>query len=240
MKKCGRLSGSISQLCYNHALHNSVVSVCYNTAKKKDDVEEMMEATDESESDIDQQNVNDMFFAEPDEIYEENPSLKETIGLTRKTVKFFKNSSVRKDLLEKHVIREFGKKLNLKLDVRTRWSSLQKMIERFLQLEEPIKNTLNELGNPPLPEDHFVLLRVLNNTLSPAVRVTNELSKRDSNLLKAEGAINYLFSSLKNEKSNVAQDLLSTTKKKILERRNVQVVSVLYFLQHFNKCRILQ
>jgi hypothetical protein len=61
----------------------------------------------------------------------------------RKLVKYFKNSTVRNSILQKHVIEDFNKDLKLILDGETRWNSL---VERLLKLKNCIRKDLIDIG----------------------------------------------------------------------------------------------
>jgi hypothetical protein len=81
---------------------------------------------------------------------------------------------------------ETDRPLTLIRDCVTRWSSMFKMVERFLKLEKSINKSLLELGQPQLSASHFSKLKIIFDILNPAAAVVTELSKDDITLLSAE------------------------------------------------------
>nr|CAH7763592.1 unnamed protein product [Callosobruchus chinensis] len=67
----------------------------------------------------------------------------EIIGKVRKTVKLFRKAPRKyDDVLQKHVVSEFGREYALLLDSRTRWSSMAVVLERFLKFKASITKAL--------------------------------------------------------------------------------------------------
>jgi hypothetical protein len=202
MVKYGKLLEALSQLCYNHGIQLAIVSTLYektaiNTTSQPDqssedeeDVETTVATDDEEEEGEDSLSE----FTSND--FVECSGIKETIEIVRKTVKFFRKSTLRRGVLEKFSKKEYDKSLCLILDCRTRWSSLFKMTERFSLMEKAINLALGDLGKTKIASCHFQTLKVLNTMLEPVCLVVNELSKKDSNLLTAEGSIEYLLTKL--------------------------------------------
>lgn len=92
------------------------------------------------------------FTVSNEEYNEKQISDKRLFSLTdkiRKVVKLFRNSPVKNDsILQKYVIKEFGKEKKLILDSRTRWNSLVLMFERFHELRICIQKSLFDLKSP--------------------------------------------------------------------------------------------
>jgi hypothetical protein len=74
------------------------------------------------------------------------PNIRKVLVKCRKLVKYFKNSTVRNPILQKHVIEEFNKELKLIFDCETRWNSSIPMIERLRKLKNCIAKTLIDIG----------------------------------------------------------------------------------------------
>lgn len=64
----------------------------------------------------------------------------------RAFVTYIRKSTLASDTFEKHAVEQDGKKLKLILDVKTRWSSLQDMLERAIVLKSAIKKTAVDLN----------------------------------------------------------------------------------------------
>lgn len=242
MVKYGKLNKTLAQLCYNHSIHNSVIKVFYKkTTKQNKETEEFLEDEEENEdedSDSEEEleeKGQKVFFTDLDageDEYEEEESLRDVLEETRKTVKFFKYSCTRKSILQKNVLKSKDKILNLLLDCKTRWKSTYIMTVRFALLKNEINESLKELGQTQLSDEHFQKLETMNRILRPAALVINELSKKDSNLLTAEGSISFLFEELSIIPHPLAAELINELQDKLLSRRNKQVVSLLYFLHN--------
>lgn len=99
------------------------------------------EETLESNSQIDDDDDEDNFQIRLD--------FKTALNNVRKIVKLFKASLVKNSILQKYVKMEYKKELQLILDSRTRWNSIEPMLERFLKLKDCIIKALflNSLRN---------------------------------------------------------------------------------------------
>jgi len=99
-KYCSLITAE-KQLCYNHAIHLSVVKVMYNSinnfeVEKSDDKNK-----NSPEDEIDEQgeSENVIFFVENSEKNGFISDIKPVIYEMRKLIKFFKNSSIRTEVL---------------------------------------------------------------------------------------------------------------------------------------------
>lgn len=70
--------------------------------------------------------------------------------------------------------------------------------------------------------------------MKPIKLAVEALSRRDANILTSEGILGFLLSSLKDERTELASELLNAIKKRIEERRNIELVSLAQFLQNPN------
>ena len=102
--------------------------------------------SDSISNDSDKQNNEKNDADDKDEVDTEyclKPDYHTTIRNMRKIVKFFKLSAKRNEIFSNVVKKKFNKNIRLVLDSPTRWSSLQKTIDRFLELRECVEETLN-------------------------------------------------------------------------------------------------
>lgn len=83
--------------------------------------------------------------------------VEDTLKKIRETVKYFKKSPVKNDLLQKLVQDSFGKKYKLLLDCRTRWNSICPMIERYFLL----KNCTDIISPIKISDDEIHVLKVI-------------------------------------------------------------------------------
>ena len=69
-------------------------------------------------------------------------SFSETVIKMRKIALLFKRSAKKDEILKKIVFKKIKKPLGLILDSKTRWSSLQKAVERFLRIVDSVEEAL--------------------------------------------------------------------------------------------------
>lgn len=232
-KYCSLITAE-KQLCYNHAIHLSVVKVMYNSINNFENEKSDDENENSPEDEIDEQgeSENVIFFVENSEKNGFISDIKPAIYEMRKLIKFFKNSSIRTEVLLKHVKQQEGHELKLILDVPTRWNSLAQSINRFLLLINCINKALDELGIQKFNYNFINVLKNISVTLEPIMLAVEQLSKVDANLLTAEGTILYVFQRLKTINTDISKKLLETLKIEIEKRRNKELVTLLYFLHH--------
>ncbi len=105
----------------------------------------------------------------------------------RKIVKIFKNSSIKNNKLQECVVSKKGKRLNLILDSKTRWSSMEAMLNRFLEVEIEIRKTLIDLRiGIEMTDSDIEILKSFVKIIRPLSIATSKLNERSSNLLTAE------------------------------------------------------
>jgi len=84
-------------------------------------------------------------------------------------------------MIQKYIVADKGKELKLKGDCKTRWSSLEAMIERFLFVRCAIKKALYDLKIENMWNDEYVkIAEVLLATLKPVKLTVQNLSSKDS------------------------------------------------------------
>lgn len=150
----------------------------------------------------------------------------------RKVISSFKKSPLKTSILEKYTKEEFGVPLKLISDVKTRWNSLVDAIRRFLKLKASINNVYNEIGLEQIEETTFQKLQTVLSFVKPLEIAIKELCTDESNLCKAEGILIYLFKYYNEIEGG--KDFFEMLKKRFLERRNIEIISALLFLQTGN------
>jgi hypothetical protein len=73
-------------------------------------------------------------------------SYRQPISQIRNISKIFRKSPGRDCILQNYIKQDKGKELSLILDGKTRWNSLETMIERFITLKECVVVALNDIG----------------------------------------------------------------------------------------------
>jgi predicted HicB family RNase H-like nuclease len=111
MVKYGQIISAESQCCYNHAVHLSVVETFYQ--KKSFDSLEDTELSDEEteEEELSDAENGDFIFESESNIPNIHSDYKVALDKMRKIIKFFRKSSVRTEILLKHVTAKEGKAL---------------------------------------------------------------------------------------------------------------------------------
>lgn len=184
MVKFGRTSPSEMQLCYNHAIHLGVMD-----AIGKDnscEIENSSESLDVYNSDNTHINEIDEFDESDiiDSISEEkllNTNFSKNLDNLRKCIKFFRYSTVKNNVLQQYVKNQHNHELELLLDCRTRWNSIEPMIERALLLKSSISDSLKELGASDLLSNvNFDSLENLMHVLKPIKLTVEALSRSDA------------------------------------------------------------
>lgn len=135
MTAYGKISKLPYWICVNHTLHLSVSDVLY----KYFDISLI---SDDSTNDI---------YPDDEEINSQRAVLKDlyepTIKKMRSIIKLFKKSGVKNDVLISIMKSQGVKERRLQLDCPTRWSSLYSSIKIFLEVVEPIQETLIQLNS---------------------------------------------------------------------------------------------
>ncbi|GBP87664.1 hypothetical protein EVAR_38150_1 [Eumeta japonica] len=122
----------------------------------------------------------------------------------------FKCSPIKNDVLQKYVKNEFGRKIELDGDCKTRWSSLAVMVEKFNKLKLCIAKTLIDLGLSAnieyrFSQHEFDALVNLENILKPVV--VEVLCRQDATLITAEATLKFMIKKLEDNNSALASEL---------------------------------
>lgn len=237
MVKFGRLSQPHQQLCYNHAIHLAVMSIFYQKSEKK------IEILDDENDDCE----NDYFCEEIDELVEvdvslsQNMNINTTLNKIRKIVNIFRKSPVRNSVLQNYVKNVEKKELQLLLDCKIRWNSMETMIERFLRIIDSVELSLKDLNYTDLweTEDKKRATEILE-TLKPVRKAIERLSRQDTNLLTSEGVLKFLFKALEDNASVLSKALLIAIKEEISKRRDKSLISLIKFLHDPSCLKIIE
>lgn len=161
-----------------------------------------------------------------------NPILKPIIDKIRSTVKMFRRSPKKNEILQNYVKSEFQKELNLILDCRTRWNSLAAMIERFHLIRTCIKKAFIDLRVATnFEEQEFNYIFQVMEALKPIRAAVEVICNRESNLITTDAALNLVISKLRAQKSSVSLELASSIKFRVMERRT-ELTKVLRYLHN--------
>ena len=238
MKKYGNILGVLNQLCHNHALHLAMMDCFYipkNSIRNEvfDDTEDFVDEDVEEDSTEDQCSDYNLVFIEEDE-YDMTLDFDQIINRLRGVIRMFKKSATKHSILQQNIAQKMGKKLKLKLDIKTRWNSLSVMIRRFLILSECVNKSLVKLNIDPIPENDNFALQNLVDVLAPVETAVTELSKNDANLITAEGVYKFLFEKLQPMQTNIAKKLIHAIKIRMDERRDPVLMTLIIYLQSGN------
>jgi hypothetical protein len=158
----------------------------------------------------------------------------ETVNQCRDIVKLFKLSPSRNAILQKYVKLVEGKELKVLLDLKILWSSLEKMLTRFMSILKLMEDTLDDINRTDMwamwdPENTETAELILI-ILEPLPMTVNQLSNRNFDLLQAEGVLEFLFEELAEQDNIMNNLLLVQLKVEIGKRRDKSLVSLLRFL----------
>ncbi len=120
--------------------------------------------------------------------------------------------------------------LNLILDVRTRWSSLLAMLERFQKLRTAIQKALIDVNmSTEIEAADFLVVDELVETLQPVALAVEAICRRDVNLISAEAALQTCLTILRKSSSELSKTMAITLEKRLLQRYSLHS-GVLHYL----------
>lgn len=224
--KFGGESPTELQQCLAHGIHLAVMDVL--CSKKK---------TYESESDDDED--EDGFEYELFDTSYTKLKLDENINncleAVRKIVRFFKNSSVKNNILQLNVKQAHKKELELLIDAKTRWNSIVPMLERFIMLKDCIRDSLEELSSLNMFYNvDFEFLSTLADALLPIKLTVEALCKSDANIIQAEGALSFLYTKLEKLNSEISNKFLLAVKARMHQRQNKNLIDLAKYILNPN------
>ena len=148
----------------------------------------------------------------------------------RSSVFLFRKSTNANRVLQKYSTAQFNKEYKLILDCRTRWSRLCDMLDRFYMLKDCILKAQIDLQDEKVEKQDFVLIKELVDVLIPIKTAVEVLCRRDSNLVKADGALCALLDYLAAQDTGVARLLKEKLIVRLKERR-MKLTDALKYLQ---------
>ena len=172
---------------------------------------------------------NDALVIEVQRPLERTGAYKDLISQVRKYVKLFRKSPLKLSQLKKNTMETLGKELTLVLDCKTRWNSVLPMLERFDKIKDIIEITLAEYN---IDYDSSINVKIdeIIKSLNPVQESIKKLGSSSCDLLVAEATCIYLLSTLKDNSTLIGRDLYAAFKRRIDERRNMELISVFLFL----------
>ncbi|XP_065659767.1 uncharacterized protein LOC136083828 [Hydra vulgaris] len=228
-KKLMQLTDIVDQLCFNHAIH---LGVCDTLYKKNKDINVPAPKETDSDSEEDEHGIYNDNFSFESVNNEINVVYPKILINVRKVVKFIKMSSVRNQIFQKKVTEEFGKEIELHLDVCHRWNSLFSMTAPLLKTKKCLFQTsteLNALG--VINKLDFESLASLHAVLEPAKLAVEFLSREDATFSTADTVLKFILSKLFAMNTEIASLLHSNLKKRIDKRINGNVMQLLKCLK---------
>jgi hypothetical protein len=177
------------------------------------------------------------YFTEIDvletDYYEMNDGdFKNGLNYIRKTFIYFRKSPVKMSTLQELIKTGEGKSMALPLDIKTRWNSVVPMVKRYVLLKKYLMKALEIFNDGQMFMTRFDnVLNDIVECLEPLQEAVIVLSKNDSNLMIAEGAMSFVFQRLSSLDSPLSRELLESSTKRYNERRNKDLVSLLMTLQ---------
>lgn len=246
-RKLGRLTNTDEQVCMVHGLHLAVINTLYTfppnasggSDSNMNDIVNLLfgNQNNQNSNDSDSEDVSSESDNSEDEqdhsetLIVKQAEIRETISNVRKVVKFFRDSPLRSEALQKEIKRLGAKPLKLKLDVKTRWDSMFDMLFRFNELLPSIRKCLRDLGHNQLLQNiNEPLIQHLIAILEP-IKSTNSVLKNDGNdLVATDTALEWLLGKLNSFDTPIAISLFNAVKFRIEERRNVKLSSIAMYL----------
>lgn len=204
--------------------------------------EECENSEDEHKTDLclEVEEIQDDLHTESDTMPELSDEYKNVIAKVRRVVKIFKRSPTRNDaVLQKYVLQEHGKDLNLMLDCPTRWNSLLAMLSRFQQLASCVQKALIDLklSNEVNQADYAVVSEMVA-ALQPVTLAVEAICRRDSNIIAAEAAIHFCIVQLRKQSSALAYSLAVSLESRMRQRTGTHS-GVLHYLHNRHESSLL-
>ena len=208
MVSFGEKIDALHLLCQAHGIQLCICDVLYKKKPKKSDQSKDSDDETESESDDEEEDGNVQF-----EMVEEEAELKPEYELiikkVRKCVNKFRRSKLKNGILQDYVKKTFGRELKLAIDNKTRWTSMRKMLCRFLKCREEIKKALRNFNIKfDFSEDEITTLKNICDALEPLEVAVKALCRRDATLLTAEKTITFTMKELEKMNNDISQQLL--------------------------------
>ena len=239
----GKLNPFENIFCVVHGGHLAVTDVLYPKKKKKseEDIDSESESGDESDDDDNESDTEGAttFTTEEqnqDENTELTPDLETPVLNVRKMSRMFRKSYTKNAVLQGFVrAAHDGRELKLILDVKTRWSSLKKMLQRFLLLQVEVEMAVLALKKKwPFDEVIIQQLTGLCEALQLIEEAMSRLSRKNMCLVGADAVYGHTINALDRLETPIAIDLRNSLFNR-LDGRRIPVLSQLAnFLHNHN------
>lgn len=239
MKKLGRISHLEQQLCLAHGIQLAVIDTLYERPCKgrlfdADEDDEDLLSSDEGESGA--EDDDDALEVESQLLSNDFASgqMKDAINAVRKLTKIFTPGN-KNDKLQEYVRQaNNGNELQLKLDCKTRWSSLYDMLLRYWRIRDCIEKALIDVKSDfRISSVQNYVISCLLKALEPVHTTVLMLCRRECNLLDARIALKFMLETLQIQDNPVGRRLFSRLTHRISERWTINA-SLLYYLTHGN------
>lgn len=228
----------MQQLCLVHGLQLAVIKVLYSTNGRSDaniDMKPDSPTADIDSSDSDEEYLSENFYAEQqtDQLYTDfkHVVLGPLINKVRDVVKMFKRSPTKNDnVLQPYIKQEFNKEISLKMDCKTRWSSMCDMLETFYKVRLCVKKALIDLKVAiEFSEFEFNLMENTIAALLPVKITVEALCREDATLISADAALQFMFERLAEVEGEISEKLSFELNERVNQRRT-EAASVVQFL----------
>lgn len=228
MQCVGKEAEVLHQLCFAHAIHLAVCDTFYPKGTTT--------ATPETTTSDEDSDDSDWELTENPEL---SVSVSEVVNKVRSVVRLFRKSPVSNDKLQFFVKEAHKKELVLILDVKTRWDSLYRMLERFLKLHDCVEQALIALNKASVlsfTAEEVSVIQTICNMLKPVSAAITRMKRRDVTLVTAKQVTDFVSDKLEAMLDHDApmmvslvEDLFESWNSRIAER-NTKTTDVLSFL----------
>ena len=122
------------------------------------------------------------------------------------------------------------------LDTKTRWNSLLEMLDRFLEIKSAISKALIDIKQQDVLDNiESETLTAIIASLKTVKIGLKKLCSRDVTLLTAEGVFSSIIQEINQQNLEFTKNLKSSLVQRINERRNVNLVALMQYLNFGRK-----
>lgn len=240
MIKLGKMLSCPQQLCYNHGIHLAVLDVLYQKKFLEDsDICEIATSDIDSDSESEHDDSDHLLLVEEPCMAEllsfNDESIKETIDKIRFVVKAFRKSPKNNETLLRYMKESDLQFTSLILDCKTRWSSLADMLERVIISRQCIQKAQIDIQireEKKLTDQDFKTIQQISNVLKPVRLAVTSLSRRDANLLTAEGILKFVFNELDATGTEMGKEMKKAIDQRIVQDRYTKESVILQYLHN--------
>lgn len=114
------------------------------------------------------------------------------------------------------------------IDIKIRWNSILPMVNRYLEIKTYLKAAFELFNDGELfTHEHDTDLKEIVLVLEPLNDAVTMLSKINSNIMEAEGAVGHIIWKLNEAKKVLSKRVLEAVLEKYNQRRNQRELSLL-------------